>query len=144
MALAALTGCTVAADPTLNSAAPKEGSLGNGDFYFTCDDSVACAGYTMRNVAEKFPSAVAEGAVFHMQYDVHSLGITLSDNVPGQGYTLSTVGSGYLSLGTSGFSGVKAGIGTIWVKDAAGNAVDFTTISIVKPDEIVVYDGAED
>ncbi len=142
-ALAALAGCAVKTDPTLDSAAPKAGSLGNGDFYFTCDDSVACAGYTQSNVAEKFPTAVAEGAVFHLKYEVASAAVTINDNVPGKGYTLSTVGTQYLSLGTDGFTGVKAGVGTIWVKDAAGHGIDFTTINIAKPDEIVVYDGAE-
>ncbi len=144
MALATLAaGCTVSGDPSLDSTAPKEGSLGNGDFYFTCDDSVACSDFITKNVAKKFPSAVAEGSVFHIQYELHSLGITLSDKYPGQGYTLGTVGDGFLSLGSDGFSGVQAGIGTLWVKDASGHAVDFTTIKIEKPDEIVVYDGAE-
>ena len=142
LGLAMLAGCAVNPEPELNSAAPKEGSLGNGDFYFTCDDSVSCGSW-YHNVSTVFPKAVAEGSVFHIQYQLHSLGITLSDNVPGQGYTLSTVGNAYLSVGTDGFTGVNAGIGTVWVKDPAGHAVDFTTITIAKPDGIVIYDGTE-
>jgi hypothetical protein len=139
--LGALGGCSSAADPSLSSSSPKPGSLGNGDFYFKCDDSVSCAKYL--NVSKTFPEQVAEGAVFHIGYARLGAGTPqLFDRNPptGTGDTLDAVGSTYLSLGNEGFVGVKAGTGTIVVRTASGNVVDFTTLSITKPDEIVVYD----
>jgi hypothetical protein len=133
-------GCSAAHDPALDTASAKTGSLANGDFFFTCDDSVSCKDY--RNYSTKFPDFIAEGAVFHVQYKVFSNSLTLSDNVPGQGYTLATVGSSYLTLGPEGFTGVKAGFGTIVVRTASGQTVDFTQINIATPDEIVVYDAS--
>jgi hypothetical protein len=142
--VAALGGaaCSPGHDAALDTSAAKTGSLGNGDFYFTCDDSVACSKY--RNVSKDFPDAVAEGAVFHVQYQLFSNSITLKDNVPGQGYTLATVGRDYLTVGPEGFTGVQAGYGTVIVRTAEGHVVDFTTMKIAKPDAIAVYDLTEE
>lgn len=131
-------GCSAGHDAALDTSAAKTGSLANGDFYFTCDDTVACSKY--RNVSKEFPDAVAEGAVFHVQYQLFSNSLTLKDNIPGQGYTLATVGRDILTVGPEGFTGVKAGYGTVVVRTAEGHIVDFTTMRIAKPDAIAVYD----
>ncbi len=137
-ALAALAACQPG-DPALDTAAAKTGSLGNGDFYFSCDDSVTCASYT--NVAGKFPDAVAEGASFHIQYAPKDSGIHINESQPGQGYTIQAAGKNtYLSLGVDGFTPVKDGIGTIEVITNGGHVVDFTALKIAKPDAIVVYE----
>jgi hypothetical protein len=133
----ALAGCT--GNPPEGSTAYKEGKLGNGSFLFKCDDSVACDRWSTDD-AKDFPTQIALGSNFHLRFVADGQeGTTL--NINGRRYdgiTLAPVGP-YVSSGPEGFAAVQAGYGTVYARDSNGAVIDYVTLKIVKPDELVVY-----
>jgi hypothetical protein len=136
---AALTAGCSAADTGY-----KAGELGNGGFYFSCDDAVACTPYS--NDAAKFPKAVSLESTFQVRFvsktsadDTH---ITFNESAPDRGITISPVGE-YISRSPSGLVALKSGYATITARDAAGRLVDFVNVRVAKPDALVVYPANE-
>src|SRR6185295_17595660 len=61
----------------------KDGELGNGGFYFSCNDAVACTPYS--NDAAKFPKAVSLGSTFTVRFvpkPISNSLITFNDKAP--------------------------------------------------------------
>ena len=67
--------------------------------------------------------------------------ISVNYDPPPDGTTIAGVGDSYINRGPEGLTAVKAGYGTIAAKDADGSLIDYTTIEIVPPDALVIYDG---
>lgn len=135
---------TLASGCSLSDGGYKAGELGNGGFYFSCNDAVACTRYS--NDASKFPQVVSLGSTFDVRFvskttdaDTH---ITFNEKAPDRGITINPVGE-YISRGPTGLVALKSGFGTITSRDAAGQLVDFVNIRVAKPDALVVY-AAED
>jgi hypothetical protein len=118
----------------------QPGELGNGGFYFSCDDAVSCAKYS--NDASKFPKAVSLGSVFTVRYvpklDTSGINIHFNDGATDRGITVQSLGP-YLSQGPSGLAAVKTGYGTLASRDASGQLVDYVVVRIARPDALVVY-----
>ena len=137
----AVFGAAVASGCSLTDSGYKPGELGNGGFYFSCNDAVACERYS--NDASKFPQLVSLGSSFEVRFvsrtnadqDTH---ITFNEKAPDRGITINPVGD-YISRGPSGLVALKPGFGTITSRDAAGQLVDFVNIQVAKPDALVVY-----
>lgn len=143
VALAAIAAVGAGCNPAPGSSAYKEGTLGNGDFLFACDDGAACLPYT--DDAKRFPDAIATGATFDVRFVAKSqqgATITISDKTY-EGVKPLPVAP-YLSEGPDGFVAKKAGFGTIVVRDAAGTVIDFVSLKIVQPDALIVYDASYD
>lgn len=134
----ALVACLGLVACTTNDLTPADsgygaGSLGNGGFAFTCDDSVVCGQY---NAADQFPDTVAVGSTFTVRFIKSA---TVSSDVTG--ITVSTIGNDFFSTtGAGSFLAKQAGTGTIIAKDSSGSVVDYRALDIRRPDEIVVYD----
>lgn len=137
LSLFALAGCT--SNPPAGSSAYKEGKLGNGSFLFKCDDAVACDRWSTDD-AKDFPTHIAAGSNFHLRFVADGQeGTTL--NIKGRRYdgiTLAPVGP-YVSSGPDGFAAVNAGYGTVYARDSNGAVIDYVTLRIVKPNDLVVY-----
>lgn len=120
----------------------KPGELGNGGFYFSCNDAVSCSRYS--NDAAKFPSAVSLGSSFQVRFvpKASDTLIKFDEKAPDRGITINPVGE-YVSRGGNGLVALKSGYATITSRDASGQLVDFVTIRVAKPDALVVY-SAED
>ena len=58
--LAVMAGCSA-------NSGYKPGELGNGGFYFSCDNAVSCNRYS--NDASKFPEAVSLGSTFQVRFE---------------------------------------------------------------------------
>ena len=134
--LLAASGCSLA-----DSTGYKAGELGNGGFYFSCDDAVSCAEYS--NDAKKFPETVSLGSTFKVRFVSQSTSskasyITFNESAPDRGLTVNPIGE-YLSFGPRGMLAQKEGYATITSRDAAGQLVDYINVQIAKPDAIVVY-----
>jgi hypothetical protein len=134
-AAALSVGCSSLADPS-----SKPGELGNGGFYFSCSDAVACSKYS--GDASKFPSAVSLGSTFSVRFvpkPSNGLDIHFNDSAADRGITVQAVGEQYISRGPSGLAAVKPGFATLTSRDAQGQLVDYVVIKIAKPDALVVY-----
>jgi hypothetical protein len=134
LAFAALTsGCS------LNDSGYKAGELGNGGFYFSCDDAVQCSKYT--DDASKFPKAVALGATFTVRFvpkQDTGLQIKINESAPDKGITIQPVAD-YVSRGPKGLAAIKSGYATLASRDLAGKLIDYVVIRVAKPDTLVVY-----
>lgn len=115
------------------SAAP--GELGNGYFFFSCDDAISCSRYS--NDAAKFPSLISLGSKFSIRFASNA-----SPQSSPEGATVLPVGP-FVSRGPEGFAAIKTGYETMTARNVAGQVVDFKTIRIVRPNSLVVY-AAED
>ena len=135
----ALAACSSAAGDT----GYQPGALGNGGFYFSCDDAaVSCANYS--NDATKFPKAVSLGSSFAVRFVPNATGldIHLNPGAPDQGITIAPVAD-FVTIGPKGLVAVKPGYATLASRDAAGQVVDYVVISVIKPDALVVFDDGE-
>src|SRR5690348_3653742 len=95
-------GCSSTRDPGY-----KEGDLGNGGFYFSCDDAVTCVPYS--NDAAKFPKSVSLGSTFSVRFvpeQSSGLHITFNESAPDRGITVAPVGE-FVSRGPNGLVAVK-------------------------------------
>lgn len=133
----ALAGCND--NPAPGSAAYKEGELGNGDFLFACDDGVACLPY--RGDARKFPKQIATGSNFDVRFVAKGQqGTTINiDGKRYEGVTVEAVAP-YVSKAPGEFAAIKPGYGTVMARDSAGTIIDYVTLKIVPPDDLIVYD----
>lgn len=137
----ALAGCND--NPAPGSAAYKEGELGNGDFLFACDDGVACLPYS--GDAKRFPKQIATGSNFDVRFVAKGQqGTTI--NIDGKQYDGVTVEAvaPYVSKAPGEFAAVKPGYGTVIARDSAGTVIDYVTLKIVPPDDLIVYDANYD
>ena len=134
LAAAALTvGCS-SADPGY-----QPGQLGNGGYFFSCDDAVACSKYS--GEALKFPKAVSLGSTFAVRFvpkTASGLDIHYNESAPDRGIITQPVGD-YVSRGPSGLAAVKSGYATLASRDASGQLVDYVVMRIAKPDALIVY-----
>ena len=133
-AVLATSGCSLN-----DTTGAKAGELGNGGFYFSCDDAVACSPYS--DDASKFPSAVSLSSTFTVKFVPKTTGgldIHFNESAPNRGIVVGSVGP-YVSSGPSGLVAVKSGFATIAAHDAAGQLVDYTVIRVDKPDTLVIY-----
>lgn len=136
LAAAALTiGCQV------TESGYEAGQLGNGGFYFSCDDAVACSRYS--DDASKFPKAVSLGSTFAVRYVPKAssgLDVHFNEAAPDRGVTVAPISDVYVSRGASGLAAVKSGYATLASRDAAGQLVDYVVVRVAKPDALVVYE----
>jgi hypothetical protein len=133
----ATTGCS------LNDSGYKAGELGNGGFYFSCDDAAACSKYT--DDASKFPKAVAQGATFTVRFvpkQDSGVQIKLNESEPNKGITIQPVGE-FVSRGPKGLVALKTGYATLASRDAAGKLIDYVVVRVAKPDTLVVFSADE-
>ncbi len=141
LSVGALAGCN--GNPAAGSAAYKEGELGNGDFLFACDDGVACLPYS--GDAAKFPRQIATGSNFDVRFvskNQQGTVITINDKRY-EGITADPV-EPYVSKGPDGFTAKKPGYGTILVHDSKGTVIDYVTLKIVQPNDLIVYEASYD
>lgn len=117
----------------------REGTLGNGGFLFSCDDSVACSRWN--NNAKEFPTMITTGSSFSLSYVASEDQGDVLVNPEYPGMTLEAVGP-YMGQGPDGFAALKPGYGTVIAHDRDGRVIDYVTLHIVKPDALVVYDAA--
>jgi hypothetical protein len=133
LGLAALaSGCSAA------DTGSKPGELGNGGFFFSCEDAVSCTPYS--DDASKFPKAVSLESTFQVRFEPKKGDtlITFNEQAPQRGLTINPVGE-YIARGPAGLVAKKSGYATITSRDAAGRLVDFINIRVAKPDALVVY-----
>ena len=136
-----LAGCS--SNPSPGSGAYKEGELGNGDFLFACDDGVACLPYS--GDAKKFPGQIATGSNFDVRFvskDQQGPDIFI-DNKRYEGVVAQPL-EPYVSKGPEGFTAKKPGWGTIVVQDSKGTLIDYVTIKIVQPNDLIIYEAGYD
>lgn len=129
----ALVGCSA------TDSGYQGGELGNGGFYLSCDDAVACAPGT--DDAKKFPKSVAVGSTFSIRFTNDSASgtnIVLTDATD-SGITVDPIGT-FVTRGVQGLSAQKVGVATIAAHDAAGQLIDYVNIEIDQPDALVIYD----
>ena len=101
-ALALTAGCSA------SDSGSKPGELGNGGFYFSCDDAVACSRYT--NDASKFPEAVSVGSTFAVRFVPKTnsgLDIHFNESAVDRGITVNAIGDVYVSRGAKGLAAVQ-------------------------------------
>ncbi len=125
---------------SLSDEGSKPGELGNGGFYFSCDDAVACSRYT--DDASKFPDAVSVGSTFAVRFvpkKNSGLDIHFNEAAVDRGITVNPIGDVYVSRGGKGLAAVKTGYATLASRDATGALVDYIVIRVAKPDALVVY-----
>ncbi|MBX3207431.1 MAG: hypothetical protein KF764_20455 [Labilithrix sp.] len=140
--LAALAGCND--NPAPGSAAYKEGELGNGDFLFACDDGLACLPY--KGDAKLFPKQISTGSNFDVRFVAKGQqGTTVTiDDKRYEGVTVQAVAP-YVSQTPDGeLAAIAPGFGTVIARDSAGTVIDYVTLKIVRPDDLIVYDAAFD
>jgi len=135
-AVLATVGCSLADD------GGKTGELGNGGFYFSCEDAVACTKYS--NDASKFPSSVSLSSTFSVRFvpKSGSSGIVFNEGAPDRGITIQPVGD-FVSRGPKGLAAIKSGYATLASRDAKGKLVDYVVVRVVRPDALVVYTADE-
>lgn len=134
LALAAATSGCASKNPPSGSTAYKSGTLGNGDFLFACDDGAACLPYS--GDAKRFPELIATGSTFDVRFVANDEqgSYNKHDGITTDGVTPNT------RRGPQGLTALHPGLGTIIAYDNAGNVVDYTTITIVQPKSLAVYD----
>lgn len=140
LSIGALAGCN---NPASGSPAYKEGELGNGDFLFACDDGAACLPYS--GDAAKFPAQIAIGSSFDVRFvsrGQQGSVITINDKRY-EGIVAQPVAP-YVSKGPDGFVAKKPGYGTIIVRDSKGTVIDYVTLKIVQPNDLIVYEASYD
>src|SRR5256885_9680033 len=134
LAFGVLAGCNAKGDLLSGTPPAKRGALGNGDFTFRCDDSVACDRWS--NNAATFPDRVASGATFDLNYSLKTEGISLEIHVnetpEARGYRLEPVPP-FASKRSAGVAAVKPRDPTVLVRDGKGWVVDHLPIPIRKP-----------
>jgi hypothetical protein len=135
-----LAGCS---DVGPDDPSYRAGELGNGGFTMICDDSVTCRPYS--NDAEKFPKAIALSSKFRLRYipkpDSNGLNIRINEKAPPTGSHIAPVSEDYITRSFDGeLVAKKAGYATIMARTAQGSIMDFTTVRIRTPEELVVYD----
>lgn len=136
-AAVALAGCS--GNPSSGSTAYKPGELGNGDFLFACDDSVACDRWSTGDAAD-FPDQIATGANFDVRFvskGQQGSSITINEKRY-DGITVQPVRPN-IGSGPDGFSSEKPGFATVTARDNRGMIIDYTTLRFVEPDALVVY-----
>lgn len=137
----ALAGCS--GNPGAGDLAYKEGELGNGDFLFACDDGAACLPYS--GDAKRFPKQIATGSTFDVRFvakDQQGSAIVVKDKRY-EGIVAHPV-EPFVSKGPEGFTANKPGYGTIIVRDSANIVVDYVTLKIVQPNDLIVYEADYD
>jgi hypothetical protein len=142
LALGALAGCS--GNPSSGNAAYREGELGNGDFLFACDDGLACLPYA--GAAQKFPKAIATGSTFDVRFvakNQQGLDIVINEQKY-EGIKAVGVAPFVGDAPEGGFSALAPGYGSIVVRDSRNIVIDYVTIKIVKPNDLVVYDANYD
>ena len=80
----------------------QPGNLGNGGFYFSCDDAVACSKYS--NDASKFPKAVSLGSTFAVRFvpkPSSGLDIHFNEAAPDRGITVQPIAD-FVTIGPMG------------------------------------------
>ena len=141
LSIGTLAGCS--GNPAPGSAAYKEGELGNGDFLFACDDGAACLPYS--GDAAKFPAQIATGSNFDVRFvskGQQGTVITIN-NKRYEGIVAQPI-EPYVGKGPEGFTAKKPGYGTILVQDGKGTVIDYVTIKIVQPNDLIIYDADYD
>ena len=141
LAIGALAGCS--GNPGAGNAAYKEGELGNGDFLFACDDGAACLPYS--GDASKFPEQIATGSNFDVRFvakEQQGSAIIIKEK-RFEGIVAQPV-EPFVSKGPEGFTAKKPGFGTIIVRDSKGTVIDYVTIKIVQPNDLIVYEADYD
>jgi len=134
----AVAGLTIGCQA--NDSGYAAGQLGNGGFYFSCDDAVACSRYS--DDASQFPKAVSLGSTFAVRFvpkTSSGLDIHFNESAPDRGITVSPISDVYVSRGVKGLAAIKSGYATIASRDAAGQLVDYVVIRVARPDALVVY-----
>jgi hypothetical protein len=134
LAVALSAGCS------LSDAGAKPGELGNGGFFFSCDDAVSCNRYS--NDASKFPEAVSVGSTFAVRFVPKSnsgLDIHFNEAAVDRGITVNPISDVYVSRGVKGLAAIKTGYATLASRDASGTLVDYVVVRVAKPDALVVY-----
>ena len=141
LAIGALAGCN--GNPTAGNPAYKEGELGNGDFLFACDDGAACLPYS--GDAARFPQQIATGSNFDVRFVANGQQGTelFIHNTRYEGIVAQPIGP-FVSKGPDGFTANKPGYGTIIVQDSKGTVIDYVTLKIVQPNDLIVYDANYD
>jgi hypothetical protein len=140
LALLASAAVLFTAGCSLSDAGSKPGELGNGGFYFSCDDAVACSRYT--NDATKFPEAVSVGSTFAVRFVPKTnsgLDIHFNESAVDRGITVNPISEVYVSRGAKGLAAVKSGYATLASRDASGALIDYVVVRVAKPDALVVY-----
>lgn len=141
LAIGALAACNN--NPAPGSAAYKEGELGNGDFLFACDDGVACLPYS--GDAKRFPGQIATGSNFDVRFvGKNQQGSTLTINEKRYEGIVAHPVEPYVSKGPEGFTAKQPGYGTIVVRDSVGTVIDYVTLKIVQPNDLIVYEASYD
>jgi hypothetical protein len=137
--------CGSSGNPGPGSPSYKTGALGNGGFTFRCDDSVACDRWS--NSAEKFPTKVAAGSTFELNFFLKDestgvIRIQIDQPPESRGIRLEGV-KAFADKDPNGkFAVTKAGVATFMARDGKGWVVDYTTIQVFQPDGLVVYDAS--
>jgi hypothetical protein len=142
--LAAAVAAALTIGCSLSDSGSKAGELGNGGFYFSCDDAVACSKYT--DDASKFPEAVSVGSTFSVRFvpkTTTGVDIHFNESAPDRGVTVSPIGDTFVSRGAKGLAAVKVGYATLASRDATGHLVDYVVVRVAKPDALVVYSADE-
>ena len=138
-----LVGCS--GNPVAGSPAYKEGELGNGDFLFACDDSVAC--HKWSNNAKNFPTEIATGSNFEIRFvakgEQGSSNTIFINEKRYEGIKTEPLPP-FVSSGPEGLSAQKPGFGSVVARDNTGVVIDYVTLKIVQPDGLVVYDAKHD
>lgn len=154
-ACGALSGCFNVGDARddrdPNGTRPKGGELGNGSFAFACDDAVACERWSKDKSG--FPAAVATGSTFDVfffekgrattitadAYAAYREGVTVTiDDQRYHGVTTQPVGARVVD-GPEGLTAVEPGYATLVARDNRGIILDYVTLSVLRPDALVVY-----
>src|SRR5688572_25643976 len=136
--------CSGSGNPGPGSPSYKTGQLGNGGFTFRCDDSVACDRWS--NSADKFPSKVATGSSFELNFflrnDNGTINIRIDEKPESRGVRIEPVKSHSDKDLNGKFAVTKAGVATFMARDEKGWLVDYITIEVAKPTGLVVYDAS--
>lgn len=140
LGLLASAALVFAAGCSLSNAGEKPGELGNGGFYFSCDDAVSCSRYS--NDAAKFPEAVSVGSTFAVRFVPKTnsgLDIHFNESAVDRGITVSPISDVFVSRGAKGLAAIKTGYATLASRDSTGALIDYVVIRVAKPDALVVY-----
>ena len=135
LACALLAGCA------LNDSGYKPGELGNGGFYFSCDDAAACSRYS--DDASKFPKDISVSSTFAVRFkpktENSAVTIQFDDrDAVNRGITVSTIGD-FVTKGPTWLTAVKTGYTSLVARDARGFVIDYTVVRIARPDSLVVF-----
>ncbi len=118
--LLAMLGCS-------SSAANQTGELGNGTFSFPCDSSTLNC--DVDNHAQPFPTAVASGAKFRVDFQRPGNKANIDTLLPISKQIIDIAPDGLFTANRSGWGGFVA-------KNPGGQIVDFSEVRIVKASEV--------